>query len=257
MTSGEKAINENFRHTESKTNEGWIDASVRNCRLNCTRMIAFNINAHGIDNGKPREFYRDYKSLHSYPGQGVWSKDSYYFKGVFLRVMRALDYVKSLLEWDGRNLFVLGSSQGGTQSIVAAAMDKQVTFCSAAVPALCDHNACLEGRRPGWPTLVYVPPEKLTSEKKTFLRILQYYDIAYFAKRIDCEVCFSVGLLDFTCPPTSVFAAYNNLPGKVVKSIQINPDEGHGGSQKELETRFNEILEKVLTTDLSRMGNGN
>ncbi|MBQ6472313.1 MAG: acetylxylan esterase [Victivallales bacterium] len=207
-------------------------------------MIAFNINAHGIENGKPREFYRDYKSLHSYPGQGVWSKDSYYFKGVFLRVMRALDYVKSLPEWDGRNLFVRGASQGGAQSIVAAAMDRQVTFCFAAVPALCDHNACLAGRKPGWPALVNVPAEKLNSEKKFILGVLRYYDIAYFAKRIGCESCLSVGLLDFTCPPTSVFAAYNNLPGSIVKSLQINPAEGHGGSQDKLEIRFREIVER-------------
>lgn len=48
---------------------------------------------------------------------------------MYLRVLRALDYVKTLPEWDGKNLIVIGSSQCGAQAIVAAALDPQVSLC--------------------------------------------------------------------------------------------------------------------------------
>ena len=55
--------------------------------------------------------------------------------------MRSLDYVKSLPEWNGKVLIVKGGSQGGAQSIVAAALDNNVTMMIAEVPAMCDHSA--------------------------------------------------------------------------------------------------------------------
>ncbi|NMA46826.1 MAG: hypothetical protein GX945_09725, partial [Lentisphaerae bacterium] len=61
----------------------------------------------------------------------------------YLRVMRSLDFVKTLPEWNGRDLIVVGSSQGGGQAIAAAGLDPQVTLCVAAVPALSDHAGTL------------------------------------------------------------------------------------------------------------------
>ncbi len=39
---------------------------------------------------------------------------------MFLRMERAIDFLASQPEWDGRILIVTGSSQGGGQAIVAA-----------------------------------------------------------------------------------------------------------------------------------------
>jgi cephalosporin-C deacetylase-like acetyl esterase len=160
--------------------------------------------------------------LDNYAYWGVWNQHKYYYKGVITRIMRALEYVKSLPEWDGKNLLVYGASQGGTQSIVAAALDPQVTYCHAGVPALCDHNATYADRTPGWPCVVRMEKGKLNSEKKWFMVVLNYYDVAHFAKRVKCEISVSAGLLDHTCSPTSVMAAYNNISKDVQKSIQIS-----------------------------------
>ena len=51
-----------------------------------------------------------------------------------------------------------------------------------------------------------------------------------FATRAKAEAILSVGLIDNVCPPTSVYAAYNNLPGK--KQIVIEPLMGHSSSPK-------------------------
>jgi cephalosporin-C deacetylase-like acetyl esterase len=39
-----------------------------------------------------------------------------------------------------------------------------------------------------------------------------------------------VGFIDTTCPPSSVYAAYNNVSGK--KSIHHDPDAGHTSTTK-------------------------
>ena len=215
------------------------------------KAITLNINAHGIENGKPYSWYRALTvpngkgKLDNYSSWGVWKKELYYYKGVYTRVMRALDYVKSLPEWDGKNLLVYGASQGGTQSIVAAALDKDVTFCHAGVPALCDHSATYADRTPGWPCLVRMEKSKLNNEKKWFMVVLNYYDVAHFAKRVKCEIRVSAGLLDHTCSPTSVMAAYNNIPAGVKKYIQIVPDGIHGNASRGMQEFFSRLLENI------------
>lgn len=209
---------------------------------NGLRAISFDVNAHGIENGKPKEFYLALNKgeLKNYRHQNKDNRDEFYFKGMYLRVMRALDYVKSLPEWDGKTLIVRGSSQGGGQSIVAAALDPQVTLCAAGVPALGDHAGRLAGRRPGWPQLVN--RKNPSGPDRMVIETGKYFDNVYFAKRIRCETWFSTGFVDFVCPPTSVYAAYNNLPKTIRKQIQTTPTAGHNAPGNLMNKRCGEIL---------------
>ena len=214
------------------------------------KAITLNINAHGIENGKSYNFYRNLPlgsgKLDSYFRSGTEDKDLYYYKGVYARVMRALDYVKSLPEWDGKNLLVYGASQGATQSIVAAAMDKQVTFCHAGVPALCDHSAAYADRTPGWPQLAAIRKSQLNEPKKNLMKVLNYYDVIHFAKRVNCDIAVAAGLLDYVCSPTSVMAAYNNIPAGVKKTIQIKPSGTHGSASAGMEIHFKKALDDAV-----------
>lgn len=153
------------------------------------------------------------------------NRNESYFKGMFLRVMRALDYVKTRPEWDGKTLIVWGGSQGGGQAIAAAALDPQVTLCVANVPAIGDHGGRLAGRLPGWPKLFN--KKELTDDDRKGIAESAYFDHNYLVKRIKCETFMGTGFIDKVCPPTSVFAAYNNLPDTVKKHIQTTPDKGH------------------------------
>lgn len=61
----------------------------------------------------------------------------------------------------------------------------------------------------------------------TATQVVRYFDAMNFATRIKCPTIVSVGFVDKVCPPTSVFAAYNNIPAEVEKKIVMRPAMGH------------------------------
>ena len=58
-------------------------------------MLSLDINAHGIPNGKPAEFYGELRRgrLAGYPHQGNQSRDTCYFRSMYLRLVRAIDFL--------------------------------------------------------------------------------------------------------------------------------------------------------------------
>jgi cephalosporin-C deacetylase-like acetyl esterase len=188
-------------------------------------FLALDINAHGIANGKPAEFYRDLErgELSGYRQRGRESRETVYFLGMFLRLVRAIDFLTAQPEWDGRVLVVHGSSQGGAQSIVAAGLDSRVTFFAAGVAAMCDHSGAMANRISGWPKLVPLGEDGRPDAK--VLEAARYYDMVNFASRITVPGIMTVGFIDTTCPPTSVYAAYNALAGP--KEMFNDPPSTH------------------------------
>lgn len=206
-------------------------------------FLAMDINAHGLPNGQPDKFYSDLAAgeLKDYRTRGRESRDTVYFRGMFLRLVRALDFLTAQPEWDGKTVVVSGSSQGGYQAIVAAGLDARVTFLAAGVPAGCDHTGFKVGRINGWPKFIATgeqPPANV-------VEAVRYYDAMNFATRTKAGAVFTVGFIDTTCPPSSVYATYNNVSGK--KSIHHDPDAGHTNTPKASEAMRKAVLEHVKT----------
>ena len=198
--------------------------------------ICLDVNAHGIENGQPKKFYDGLRESYylpkgktHYPQWGKQDRDTFYFKGMYARVLRALEYVKTLPEWDGKRLVVSGGSQGGAQTLAAAGLDKDVTLALCTVPAMCDHFGCTVGHVSGWPRLFYVKKDGALTDPAA-AKTAGYYDGVFFAKRIKCLIYFSTGGHDLTCSPTSVYKAYNSVPAGVKKIIYFNPNGDHGSS---------------------------
>lgn len=189
--------------------------------------LSLDINAHGIPNGREASFYENLAAgeLKDYRRNGLQSRDTIYFLGMFLRLVRAIDFLTSQPEWDGRTVVVYGSSQGGAQAIAAAGLDPRVTFFVAGVPAMADHTGALVGRIAGWPKFVGTEV-KPTAE---ILASIPYYDVVNFALRAKAPGFFTVGFIDTTCPPTSVYAAYNALSAP--KDIFNDITSGHTNTQ--------------------------
>lgn len=165
--------------------------------------ITLEINAHGIDNGRDQTYYDTLRdtALKGY-GLSVESNSDpelCYWNGVALRVIRALEYLKSLPQWDGENLIVSGGSQGGFQSLLAGGLDGDVTEIKAVVPWMCDISGAELSNRidsfsiPAWTDA------------------LGYFDSANHAKRIKANVDIYAGLGDYVCPPSGQMVLFNSL----------------------------------------------
>lgn len=176
-------------------------------------FIRMEMEIHGLDPRLPKETFDDISRAfnnreNGYLQYGIDNRDNYYMRHVYLSLVRSLDFLTTLPEWDGRNLAVQGGSQGGALSLVAAALDKRVTHCVVNHPALADMAGYKEpGRTGGYPHLNKMNGMLTEANIKT----LQYYDVVNFARHIDCPVFMTWGYNDSTCPPTTSYAVWNLL----------------------------------------------
>ena len=228
-----------------------VGSSNRPVSVAAKGLIAMDINAHGIINGQPPKFYNDLRNNYYYANKtryAHWNRDNrekYYFKGMYMRLMRALEYIKSQPEWDGKHLIVVGGSQGGAQVIAACALDQDITFARAGVPAMCDHSGCLGNRRSGWPAL-YKATKDGKPENQDIANAAAYFDGAYFAKRIKCPIYINTGFMDTVCPPSSVFAAYNSIPATTEKHMQTDAWGGHATPHTDGNKALNDYIKSAV-----------
>ncbi|MDP2887564.1 MAG: acetylxylan esterase [Bacteroidota bacterium] len=175
--------------------------------------MCFDLNAHGMLNGQPEEYYNDLETgeLKDYFVQGLEDRNSVYFKGMYLRLIRTLDFLTKLPEWDGKRILVIGESQGGGQALAAAGLDKRVSAVVATVPAMCDWGGTLVDRKGGWPQ-----PFERSGDRKKMKKALPYFDAANLLKNSTATIVVEIGLVDRTCPSTSIYAAINQAKGEKI-----------------------------------------
>lgn len=207
----------------------------------CIRM---EMEIHGLNPTLPKETFDDMTKAfngrdNGYLFNGLEDPDRYYMKRVYLALIRCLDLLTSLPEWDGRNVIVQGGSQGGALSMVAAALDNRVTQCIVNHPALSDMAAYSAGRTGGYPHFNRV--EGMFNDKT--LRTMAYYDVVNFARHITCDTYMTWGYNDDTCPPTTSYAVWNTLT--CPKEALITPINEHWTSD-ETEYRQMEWMLKKL-----------
>ena len=163
--------------------------------------------------------------------RGLTRAEDYYFTRLFVDAARAVETAAGLDDADPDRIAVSGASQGGALALAAAALTAlepgtaQVRVCHADVPFLCDIQRAI--------TLAPDPPY---TEVPDFLAqnidlipaaldTLRYVDCALLARRISAECLLSTGLMDGICPPSTVFAAYNEITA--AKDIAVHPYSGH------------------------------
>jgi len=203
-------------------------------------LIAMAINAHGIPNGKPREFYADLEKgeLSKYRNEGRESRHTNYFLGMYLRVLRALDFLAAQPEWDGHILVIHGGSQGGAQAIAGAALDPRVSLLVPLMPAMCDLSGAVVGRVAGWPKAV--PVDASGAPDPVILQETRYFDAVNMASRVKAETKFWIGFHDTVTPPTGQFAAYNAVTAP--KSLITAPDYGHAAEAPNYWNEINTLI---------------
>lgn len=179
-------------------------------RNGSTEKIDMYINAHGYELGREPEYYTEFYSSIMSNGMtfgldSEWqnqSTETAYFGWMIYRITRALQYLKTFPEWNGRNLIASGSSMGGMQAIWAAGIDCDVSEVRLAIPWCCD----MGGRK----SKGRIIPQWGVNETVA----MRYFDPVNFAKRVNpnCRVeILRAGLGDYDCPPSGIAILYNNL----------------------------------------------
>ena len=163
--------------------------------------------------------------------RGITSPEGYYYTRMFTDAARAVDTAIELAAGPRRRhragIAVTGGSQGGALALAAAALRPDaVRVCHADVPFLCDIQRAITLA----PHAPYTEiPEFLAKNVQLIeptLNTLRYIDCALLARRITAATLISVGLMDDICPPSTVFAAYNEITAE--KEIAVFPYSGHG-----------------------------
>ena len=176
--------------------------------------ISIDINAHGIETGQPQEYYDALNEgeLYNYSGRRIVSHEDYYFRLMFLRLVRTLDYACSRTEWDGRRALIVGESQGGAQAMALAGLDSRISACVATVPAMNDLGAPKDGRVACWPKARTGKTNK--GNEAVVDSILPYYDVALHAGFSKAAFWIEIGLADGTCPAPAVWSGVNRINGE-------------------------------------------
>ena len=207
-------------------------------------VITFEIGIHGVTVTQPNQFYYDlaFGPLYNYYFQNLDNRDTYYYKRVYLGCLRAVDLLASLPQVDTSRIAVYGGSQGGALSIVTAALDHRIKYIAAFYFALSDVTGYLHGRAGGWPHMFSADNIKSMGSKKK-IAVSAYYDVANFAKLIHIPGIYGWGFNDEVCPPTSIYAAYNNIHAP--KETVITKESGHWLTAEEASKSTDWLLQKL------------
>jgi cephalosporin-C deacetylase len=185
-------------------------------------FITLEIGIHGIPVNLDPQVYNDLAggALYAYNTVKMNDRNTHYYKRVYLGCVRAVDFIFTLPEFNGTDVAVTGGSQGGALTIVTAGLDKRIKKMAALYPALCDHTGYLNKRAGGWPHYF-----RNTEPKPGEVETLGYYDVVNFARRVSVTGFYTWGYNDLTCPPTSMYSAYNVITAQ--KELQIFQETGH------------------------------
>jgi len=169
------------------------------------------------------------KATNTYGDWIIWgldSKENYYYRGAFMDLVRAIDFLTSRPEVDAEKIVAEGGSQGGAFTLAACALDKRISAAAPSVPFLSDYRDYF--RIVSWPRSSFETYLTANSTRtwEEIYNILSYFDIRNLAPWIECPVFMAAGLQDEVCPPHTNFAAYNQI--KSEKQYAIYHDQGHG-----------------------------
>ncbi len=189
-------------------------------------FIRLAIEIHGLNPTFSEEQFKEINAAfnnrdNGYLRQNLEDRNQYYMKHVYLGLTRCIDILTSLPEWDGRNVFVQGGSQGGALALIATALDGRITGCAANHPALSDMAAGSAGLTSGYPHFT----KESGAYGEACMKTLPYYDVVNFARHIQTPVYMTWGYNDNTCPPTTSYAVWNVLKGP--KESLLTPINEH------------------------------
>jgi cephalosporin-C deacetylase len=166
----------------------------------------------------------------SHPGfmtRGIEDPGEYFYRRVFADGVRAVEVLRSHPSVDANRVAIGGGSQGGGITLAVAALLPDVYCAMPDVPFLCDFRRATDicDKDPYAEITRYLKSHRNRVDQA--FSTLAYFDGVAMARRAHAPALFSVALMDQTCPPSTVYAAYNEYAGD--KQISVYPFNDHEG----------------------------
>ncbi|MFJ8648806.1 acetylxylan esterase [Streptomyces sp. NPDC093546] len=182
-------------------------------------------------------------SAPSYPGfltRGIEDPDAFFYRRVFTDAVRAVEAARSHPLADAARTAVIGESQGGGITLAVAGLVPDLAAIAPDVPFLCDfpRATTITDRNPYREVAAYLKTHRGSAERVA--GTLAYFDGVHFAARGTAPALFSTALEDLTCPPSTVFAAFNAYAheDKAIEVYDFNDHEGGGVFQQAVQLRW-------------------
>lgn len=166
----------------------------------------------------------------SHPGfmtRGIEDPTDYFYRRVFTDGVRAVDAIRSHPAVDASRVAIGGASQGGGITLAVAALVPDVAYAMPDVPFLCDFRRATDicDSDPYGEIVRYLRSHRDRVDRA--FATLSYFDGVAMARRARAPALFSVALMDQICPPSTVYAAYNEYAAEKQLSVyQFNDHEG-------------------------------
>jgi cephalosporin-C deacetylase len=179
----------------------------------------------------------------SQPGfltRGITDPATYYYRRVYVDAVRAIEAAQSHPAVDAGRVAVTGASQGGGISIAVASLVPGLIGVMPDVPFLADFRRAVDiaGTEPYAEIERYLACHRDQAEQ--VFATLSYFDAAVLGKTATAPALFSVAHMDKTCPPSTVYAAFNAYGGtaKEICDYEFNDHEGGQAWQKVRQLRW-------------------
>lgn len=157
----------------------------------------------------------------------ILSPETYYYRRLMTDAVRAVETAASHPLVDVDRVVVTGGSQGGGLTLAVAGLVPSVLAAMPDVPFLCHYRRAVQiiDSYPYGEIVKFCHTHR--DKVETVFHTLSYFDGLNFATRAKARALFSVGLRDETCPPSTIFAAYNHYAGeKEIRVYEFNNHEG-------------------------------
>ncbi|SRR5579871_524829 len=151
------------------------------------------------------------------------------FRQIFLDAAQMAKIVMGLPGVDPKRIGAMGASQGGGLTLACAALEPRIKRIAPCYPFLSDYQRVWEMdlAKDAYEELQYFFRnfDPLHEREKEIFTNLGYIDVHHLATRIKAETLMAITLQDSICPPSSQFAAFNQI--KSPKKMVLYPDYGH------------------------------
>jgi cephalosporin-C deacetylase len=159
--------------------------------------------------------------------RGIGDPGTYYYRRVFIDAVRAVEAAQSHPAVDASRIAVTGASQGGGITIAVASLVPALIGAMPDVPFLADFRRAVDiaGTEPYAEIERYLASHR--DQAEAVFGTLSYFDAAVLGRAATAPALFSVAHMDQTCPPSTVYAAYNAYGGpKEICDYEFNDHEG-------------------------------